>query len=242
MSRKHIVEGLRNALERLQLSYVDLVFAHRPDPDTPMEEIVRAFNWCIDQGMAFYWGTSEWSAEQITEAHAIAKNLNLIGPLMEQPQYNLFHRERFEKDYAPLYTKYKLGTTIWSPLASGVLTGKYNTSIPEDSRLAQWKHPLIQRLRQDLESEQGKAKLEKVDRLIVIAKKLDCTVAQLALAWCVKNQHVSTVILGATRVDQIHENVKALDIVPKLTPEIMDDIEQVVENKPQAELNFRNWN
>ncbi|KAJ3093868.1 hypothetical protein HDU97_008895 [Phlyctochytrium planicorne] len=236
LSRKHIIEGTKASLERLQLDYVDLIFAHRPDALTPMEEIVRAFNWVIEKGWAFYWGTSEWSAEQIADAYRVAERLNLIGPVMEQPQYNMFHRERFEKEYKPLYEKFGLGTTIWSPLASGVLTGKYNDQIPEGSRLSMTDNAIMARIRAGLESEEGKAKILKVKALEPIAKKLDCTLAQLALAWCVKNPNVSTVITGATKVSQVHENVKALNVVPKLTPAIMEEIEKVLSNKPTPDV------
>ncbi|TPX63943.1 hypothetical protein SpCBS45565_g06284 [Spizellomyces sp. 'palustris'] len=236
LSRKHIVEGTKAALERLQLDYVDLIFAHRPDNLTPMEEIVRAFNWVIEKGYAFYWGTSEWSAEQISDAHRIAEKLGLIGPLMEQPQYNMFHRERFEVEYAPLYKKHGLGTTIWSPLASGVLTGKYNSGVvPDGSRFALKDNAVCQRIRASaLDCEEGRAKIAKVQRLEPIAKKLDCTLAQLALAWCAKNPNVSTVITGASRPEQVVENVKALEVLPKLTPEILDEIEKILDNEPKA--------
>ncbi|RUS33167.1 NADP-dependent oxidoreductase domain-containing protein, partial [Jimgerdemannia flammicorona] len=166
LSRKHIIEGLQASLKRLQLDYVDLVYAHRPDPDTPMEEIVRAFNFVIDRGMAFYWGTSEWSAQQITMAHTVAQRLGLMGPLMEQPQYNMFHRERFEKEYAPLFATFGMGTTVWSPLAGGILTGKYNDGIPPDSRLALADSPMMSRLRAGLASEEGRRKVEKVKMLM----------------------------------------------------------------------------
>ncbi|KNE55515.1 voltage-dependent potassium channel beta subunit [Allomyces macrogynus ATCC 38327] len=240
LSRKHIIEGLRASLARLQLEYVDVVFAHRPDTDTPMEEIVRAFNWVIDQGYAFYWGSSEWSSQQITEAHMVAQRLNLIGPLCEQPQYNMFHRERFEKEYQPIYKNFGLGTTIWSPLASGILTGKYNNSIPSDSRFAISGNSLMERMRTSLSTDEGVAKLEKVRQLSVIAERLGATPAQLALAWCVKNPNVSTVITGASRPSQIVENVRALQIVPKLTSEVIAEIEAILGNKPEPEVNFRN--
>ncbi|ORY46457.1 Aldo/keto reductase [Rhizoclosmatium globosum] len=193
---------------RLQLDYVDLIFAHRPDVDTPTEEIVRAFNWVIEKGWALHWGTSEWSAEQLTDAHRIAEKLGLIGPLMEQPQYNMFHRERFEKEYAPCMRN-GLGTTIWSPLASG--------EIPADSRFALKENPIMQNLA---------AGLAKVDKLKPIADKLGYSLAQLALAWCIKNPNVSTVITG-------------LEVVPKLTPEVLEEIEAILVNKPEAALKFR---
>jgi len=243
LSRKHIIEGLRASLQRLQLDYVDLLYAHRPDVDTPMEETVRAFNWCIDQGLAFYWGTSEWSAAQIIEAHAVAGRLGLIGPLMEQPQYNMLHRERFEKEYAPLYKDYGLGTTIWSPLASGVLTGKYNKGVPEGSRLAIKGRDIVNYIRSEyLDGDKGRDNLAKIDKLIPIAKRLDCSLAQLALAWCIKNPNVSTVITGATRASQVRENFKALEVAHKLTPEVMAELDEILANKPVPDQNFRDFN
>ncbi|KAF9557983.1 hypothetical protein EC968_007331 [Mortierella alpina] len=240
LSRKHIIEGTDACLKRLQLDYVDLLYAHRPDPDTPMEEIVRAFNHVINQGKAFYWGTSEWSAQQITEAHAVAQRLNLIAPLMEQPQYNMFHRDRVEKEYLPLFKNFGMGSTIWSPLASGMLTGKYNDgTIPADSRLAIQDNPVMQRLRGNLESEDGRVKIAKVVKLRKVADLLDCTTSQLALAWCLKNPNVSSVITGASKPSQIEENIKALQIVPLLTEEIMESIEEILQNKPAQDYNFR---
>ena len=227
LSQKHIIEGFNNALRRLQLEYVDLVFCHRPDPNTPIEETVRAIDILIKQGKVFYWGTSEWSAADIMRADGIARQYNLTPPVMEQPQYNMFHRERFEVEYTPLYRDLGYGTTIWSPLASGLLTGKYNNGIPDNSRLAmkdyQWltKHVIVPE------------KIEKVKLLQVVAEDLNCTVAQLSLAWCLKNPKVSTVITGASRPDQVTENMKALDVVEKLTPEIMSKIEDILKNKPE---------
>ena len=227
LSHKHIIEGFNNALRRLQLEYVDLVFCHRPDPNTPIEETVRAIDILIKQGKVFYWGTSEWSAADIMRADGIARQYNLTPPVMEQPQYNMFHRERFEVEYTPLYRDLGYGTTIWSPLASGLLTGKYNNGIPDNSRLAmkdyQWltKHVIVPE------------KIEKVKLLQVVAEDLNCTVAQLSLAWCLKNPKVSTVITGASRPDQVTENMKALDVVEKLTPEIMSKIEDILKNKPE---------
>ncbi|KAJ3112596.1 hypothetical protein HK100_002275 [Physocladia obscura] len=239
LSRKHIIEGTKASLERLQLEYVDLIFAHRPDVDTPTEEIVRAFNYVIDRGWAFYWGTSEWSAEQITDAHRIAENLGLIGPLMEQPEYNMLHRDRFEREYSPLYAKHGLGTTIFSPLATGILTGKYNNEVPSDSRFALKAIPFFQNAVAGLETPEGKEKLAKVEVLKPIAEKLGCSLAQLALAWCIKNPNVSTVITGASKPSQITENIKALAIVPKLTDEIVAEIEIALANKPDLQPRFR---
>ncbi|KAJ1561026.1 hypothetical protein HK096_006274, partial [Nowakowskiella sp. JEL0078] len=229
LSRKHIVEGLKASLERLQLSYVDIVFAHRPDNFTPTEEIVRAFNWVIEKGWAFYWGTSEWSAEQITEAQGIAERLGLIGPVVEQPQYNLLARERFEKEYAPLYKKIGTGTTIFSPLAGGILTGKYNDGvIPEGSRLTHLTDNFVKGWRQRLlETEDGKQKLEKTKQFVKIAEKLNVTAAQLALAWTIKNKNVSTVITGASKPSQVLENLKALKIINLLTDEVLSEIDEI---------------
>ncbi|KAL6055877.1 Voltage-gated potassium channel subunit beta-1 [Balamuthia mandrillaris] len=242
LSRKHIIEGMNASLQRLQLDYVDLMFCHRPDFYTPMEEVVRACNWLIEQGKVFYWGTSEWSAEQIQEAHAVAARLNLIPPLMEQPQYSMLHRTRFEKEYDPLYKKHKMGTTIWSPLASGLLTGKYSKNpedFPPDSRLAgvqsmEWmrKQLLSGEGMNGLEEKDLDAILDKVEKLKPIAKKLDCTLAQLAIAWCAKNPNVSTVITGASRAEQVVENFKSLQVLPKLTPEVLAEIEEALQNKP----------
>lgn len=200
-----------------------------------MEETVRAFNYLIDQGKTFYWGTSEWSAEQISDAIRVAEKLHLVAPIVEQPQYNMFHRTRFEVEYAPLYKKWKLGTTIWSPLASGILTGKYiDNHIPADSRLAIKDNVVIERYRNSLATDEGKAKNEKVKKLKEYAeKKLGVSLAQLALAWCVKNPNVSTIILGASKVSQLQENIKSLELVPKLTPEVMKDVEDILANAPE---------
>jgi aryl-alcohol dehydrogenase-like predicted oxidoreductase len=213
------MQAIDGSLARLALDYVDLVFCHRADPDTPIEETVYAMHDIVSSGKATYWGTSEWTAAEIMSAWQIADKHHLHKPVMEQPQYNLFHRERVEQEYARLYRDIGLGTTIWSPLASGMLTGKYNAGIPPDSRGAlkgyEW---LAERLT-------DAAKIAVVKRLEPISKDLSCTMAQLALAWCLKNPHVSTVITGATRVTQVHENLKALDVVPKLTPDVMARIE-----------------
>jgi voltage-dependent potassium channel beta subunit len=225
LSYKHIVEGANKALRRLQLDYVDLIFCHRPDPETPIEETVRAMDLIVRQGKAFYWGTSEWSAADILRADGIARQYGLTPPSMEQPQYNMLTRDRFEKEYAPIYKELGYGTTIWSPLASGILTGKYNEGIPDDSRLSlkgfEW-------LRKSLTPE----RIKKVRKISGVAKDLGCSPAQLALAWCLKNPHVSTVITGASRASQVTENMKALEVVPLLTVEIMEKIEEILGNKP----------
>lgn len=236
LSRKHIIEGTEASLERLQMDYVDLLFCHRPDIHTPIEETVWAMNQVIHQGKAFYWGTSEWSARQIMAAYGIARREHLIPPLMEQPEYNMFHRERVEVEYAPLYEEIGLGTTIWSPLASGLLTGKYNQGIPEGTRATlegyEW-------LREDFESEESQRNIVKVKLLMPVAEELGCTIAQLALAWCLKNPHVSTVITGASKVEQVRENMKALDVVEKLNDGMMQRIETILDNKPEPETDHR---
>lgn len=237
LSRKHLVEGTHAALQRLGLDYVDLLYAHRPDRNTPMEETVRAFNYLIDTGKCFYWGTSEWNADEIERAHHVATKLNLVGPVMEQPQYNLLVRERVEKEYSLLYEEYNLGLTPFSPLKAGILTGKYNDGIPEDSRFATNKS-MFEGSIKSLQSEEGKAKIEKVKKLTTIAEKLGGNTTQLALAWAAKNENVSTVILGATKVAQIEDNCKALALIPKLTPEIMEDIEKILDNKPAEPNSF----
>ncbi|MEM6531203.1 MAG: aldo/keto reductase [Myxococcota bacterium] len=236
LSRKHIVEGTNASLRRLGLDYVDLLFCHRPDPHTPIEETVRAMNHVLDKGQAFYWGTSEWSAQQIMEAYQIARQERLIPPLMEQPQYHMLHRERVEKEYVPLYREIGLGTTIWSPLASGLLTGKYNDGIPEGSRLSlerfQW-------LKDSVLGEGAEAKLNKVKTLTGIATELGCTMAQLALAWCLINENVSTVITGASRVEQVEENLKALKVYEDLDAGVIARIEEVLGNAPVPDRDFR---
>ncbi|KAK7425604.1 hypothetical protein QQZ08_007927 [Neonectria magnoliae] len=238
LSRKHVVEGLKSSLQRLDQPYVDIVFAHRPDYATPMKEIVEGFTQVIrNLNLAYYWGTSEWSASQITEAIQIAERYNLIAPVAEQPQYNAFHRERFEVEFAPLFEKFGYGTTIWSPLASGLLTGKYNDGIPEDSRFATNKE-FFSDTAKKLQSEEGQAKIEKVRKLTAVAKRLGGTTAQLALAWCIKNPNVSTVILGATKVAQIEDNCKALEISEKITPDVLQEIEAILDNTPPQPVNY----
>jgi voltage-dependent potassium channel beta subunit len=224
LSRKHVMEACHQALQRLQVDYLDLYFCHRPDPETPMEETARAMHDLIQQGKVLYWGTSEWSAGEIIAAHTIARDLQLTPPSMEQPQYNLFARERVEQEYAPLYADFGMGTTIWSPLASGVLTGKYSRGIPKDSRM---NLPGYEWLKQRLQSEQGKKQIAAVERLRSMADELGVHVSQLALAWCLKNPHVSTVILGASSVQQLRENLESLAQVPKLTSEVMTRIAEI---------------
>lgn len=219
LSWKRILEGTQQSLRRLQMDYVDLLFCHRPDPETPIEETVRAMDYVVRSGMAFYWGTSEWSREQIEEAHQIARDLHAVPPTMEQPEYNLFHRERVDEEYAPLYQKFGMGLTTWSPLDSGILTGKYNNGIPVGSRLS--RHQFLQGL---LTSQ----KIEKVKKLVKIAHELRCTLPQLAIAWCLKNPHVSTVLTGATNPKHIEENVKAIEVKQLLNDDVMQQIMQII--------------
>ena len=222
LNRKYLMQAIDGSLTRLKLDHVDLVFCHRPDPETPIEETVWAMHDMIQAGKALYWGTSEWSAGEIATAWQTAVRHHLHAPVAEQPQYNLFHRERVEKEYARLYVDMGLGTTIWSPLASGLLTGKYNDGVPPDSRAAvkgyEW---LAERILDP-------ARLRQVRALAPIARELDCTLAQMSLAWCLKNPHVSTVITGASRPAQVVENMKARDVVAHLTPEVLAKIEAVV--------------
>jgi voltage-dependent potassium channel beta subunit len=219
LSRKHLIEGTKNSLRRLQLDYVDLLYCHRPDLETPLEETVLAMNYLVQQGYAFYWGTSAWSAEQITQAHQIAEKLGCIKPAMEQPKYNLFFRDSLESEYLPLFEKYGMGTTIWSPLASGILSGKYHHGIPQNSRLDKeaWLIPL-----------HFQAQVEKTQALSNLAGTLNCTTAQLAIAWCLKNPYVSSVIIGATTNEQLLENLGSIAIKNKLTNELMTVINRII--------------
>uniref|UniRef100_A0A7V4KDL2 Aldo/keto reductase n=1 Tax=Fervidobacterium pennivorans TaxID=93466 RepID=A0A7V4KDL2_FERPE len=221
LSRKHLLEGTWNSLKRLQLDYVDILYCHRPDPEVPMEEVVWTMDQIVRSGLAFYWGTSEWSAEEIERAHQVAKELNCIPPVVEQPQYNLIFKDRVEKEYAPLYEKYGMGLTTWSPLASGVLTGKYLEGIPQGSRLDRWPW-----LKQVME-ERGIFKEEttnKIRRLKQIADDLGVTMSQLSIAWCLKNPHVSSVILGVSSLEQLKENIKAAEVKDKITDEIYKEL------------------
>lgn len=224
LSRKHVIEACHQAMQRLRVDYLDLYFCHRPDPDTPIAETVAAMDTLIRQGKVLYWGTSEWPAEAIHEAHRLARENHWYAPVMEQPQYNLLHRERVEVEYAPLYEAYGMGTTIWSPLASGLLSGKYNDGVPADSRLGQADYSWLR------ESVLGKAdeRVSKVRALQPIADDLDCNLAQLSIAWCLLNPHVSTVMLGASRREQLEQNLGALDVLPRLDAAITQRIEQAI--------------
>ena len=222
LNRKYLMQAIDKSLKRWQMDYVDLIFCHRPDPNTPIEETVWAMHDIISQGKALYWGTSEWSADQLMEAWQIAERHHLRKPQMEQPQYHMFHRARVEEEYARLYSGIGLGLTTWSPLASGLLTGKYLGGIPADSRGAL---PGYEWLRKALTNEQ---QLAAVRKLAPVADGLGCTLAQLAIAWCARNPNVSTVITGASRAEQVHENMKALDVLPKLTPDVMAQIDSIL--------------
>lgn len=224
---KHLTEACHQACERLQTDYLDLFFCHRPDKNTPIEETVWAMHKLIMQGKVLYWGTSEWSAQEIMEAHMVAKQHHLIGPTMEQPQYNMLHREKVEKEFRRIYKDIGLGTTIWSPLASGILTGKYNDGIPEDARLNREELSWLK------DSNLVEENLQKVKKLTQLADDLGMSMPLLALAWCLKNENVSTVILGASKTSQLEENLKAADAKDKLNPEVMAQIEQILDNKPE---------
>jgi len=222
LSRKHLIEGCLESLKRLGMDYVDIIFAHRPDENVPMLETVQAFNWIINQGKAFYWGTSEWSAVQIEEAHHVAAEFNLIPPVADQCLYHAFHRGRLEKEYQHVFSRYNYGTTTFSPLDSGYLTGKYNDGkIPEGSRLdTNSKDAYISTVVQQLQSPVGKAKIAIVEKLSKIAKEeYNCSTASLAIAWVARNKNVSTVILGASKPEQVTANLEALEVIPKITDE-----------------------
>ncbi len=226
LSRKHVVEACDQALKRLKVDYLDLYFCHRPDKETPIEETVWAMHNLIQQGKVLYWGTSEWSAQEIMEAHMVARQYNLIGPTMEQPQYNMLVRDKIEVEYKQIYKTVGLGTTIWSPLASGILSGKYNEGFPKDTRLGiegmEW-------LKDRLLAEEN---LKKVKKVAAFAKELGVSMPLLALAWCLKNENVSTVILGASKTTQLTENLRAFDTVKLLTDEVMLKIEGILDNAP----------
>jgi len=227
LMRKHIFEACEGALKRLQVDYLDLFFCHRPDVNTPISETVWAMNTLIQQGKITYWGTSEWTGQQITEAHYWAERYKLIGPIMEQPQYNMFERKKVELDYLPVYKTFGLGTTIWSPLASGLLSGKHIESSPADSR---FEMPSMNWLKERVLSEQDK--MEKVKQLKGLAEALSIPLPHLAICWCLKNPNVSTVILGASKVEQLVQNLTCWDSLPTLTDEVMLKIEDILQNKP----------
>lgn len=227
LSRKHIMEACDEALQRLQVDYLDMYFCHRPDKQTPVEETVWAMNHLLQQGKILYWGTSEWSGVEIMEAHKVAQQYKLIGPTMEQPQYNLFERDKIENEFLQLFKTVGMGTTIWSPLASGLLTGKYNDGIPKGSRFALEGFGWLK------EKWVLEDKVKKVKKLTELATKMGVSTASLSIAWCIKNPNVSTAILGATKKAQLLDNLKALDVVAQLTPELMEKIESIMKTKPK---------
>lgn len=228
LSRKHIMEGCHAALRRLQLDYVDILFCHRPDKNTPIEETVLAMNTLIQQGKILYWGTSEWAADEIMAAHAVAKDYRLIGPSVEQPQYNMFERTKMEKDYLLLFRDFGMGTTIWSPLASGILSGKYlyGKDISQTRLGIEGMEWLKERTLDDVE------KNKKIVDLKKLSDELGVSLACMSIAWCIKNPHVTTAILGASKPEQLEENLKSLEVLPLLTPDIMQRIDEILQNKP----------
>ncbi len=226
LNRKHLVEACEAAMKRLQVDYLDLFFCHRPDKETPIEETVWTMHNLITQGKILYWGTSEWSAQEIMEAHMIAKQYNLIGPSMEQPQYNMFHRQKVEVDFNQIYKTVGLGTTIWSPLASGILTGKYNGGMPESTRLS------MDGLEWLKDANLVEENLEKVRKITALAEEIGTTMPKLGIAWCMKNENVSTVILGASKGAQLKETLTATEVVEKLSEEVMEKIEGILDNQP----------
>lgn len=230
LSKKHVVEACNAALQRFQLDYLDLYFCHRPDINTPIEETVWAMHNLVQQGKILYWGTSEWSAQEITAAFLAAERYSLVAPVMEQPQYNMFHRQRFEAEYYRLFNDFGYGSTIWSPLASGLLSGKYNDGLPEEQTRLTMEG--LEWLKDKTISEE---RIEKVKLLAPIAKSINASLSQLALAWCLKNPNVSTVIIGASKLHHLEENLKALEVLPKLTTAVMEEIELVLKNKPVME-------
>ena len=227
LSRKHVMEACHAALKRLQVSYIDLYFCHRPDKKTPIEETVRVMNDLISQGKILYWGTSEWSAQEIMEAHMVARSLHLVGPAMEQPQYNMFWRDKMEVEYSQIFKTVGLGTTIWSPLGSGVLTDKYLKEFPSDTRLG------MEGLQWLKDRSLTPERLEKTRHLNDLATELGTSLAKLAIAWCVKNPNVSTVILGASKPNHLKETLTSLEILPLITPAVTEKIEKILENKPE---------
>lgn len=225
LSRKHVTDACHAALRRLRVDYLDLYYCHRPDPETPVEETVWAMDALVRQGKVLYWGTSEWPAALIREAHQLARAAHLHAPTMEQPQYNLLHRERVELEYAPLYAELGLGATTWSPLASGLLTGKYNDGVPEDTRLA---HPRSRWLQRDVLGGGDAPRIARARRFTAMAAELGVAPAPLAIAWCLRNPHVSSVILGATRIEQLLQNLQALELGERLDVAAWSRVEAAV--------------
>ncbi|MFN5793817.1 MAG: voltage-dependent potassium channel subunit beta [Bacteroidota bacterium] len=229
LSKKHIIEACNNSLKRMQQEYVDLFFCHRPDKNTPIEETVRAMQTLLDQGKILYWGTSEWSAQEIMEAYSVARQYGLTPPTMEQPQYNMFHRQRVEVEYSKLYSEIGLGTTIWSPLASGILSNRHFNGIAKDSR---FELPNMEWLKERLMSDEGQANLLKAKKLNDLALELGISLPQLAVAWCLKNKHVSTVMLGASKLEQLKESIKSNEYQQIISSEIENRLEEILQNKP----------
>ncbi|XP_063772187.1 voltage-gated potassium channel subunit beta-1 isoform X1 [Pseudophryne corroboree] len=236
LSRKHIIEGLKGSLQRMQLEYVDVVFANRPDSNTPMEEIVRAMSYVINQGMAMYWGTSRWSAMEIMEAYSVARQFNLIPPVCEQAEYHLFQREKVEVQLPELYHKIGVGAVTWSPLACGIISGKYENGVPESTRASlkcyQW-------LKDKILSEEGRKQQAKLKDLVPIAERLGCTLPQLAVAWCLRNEGVSSVLLGSSNPEQLVENLGAIQVLPKMTSHIVTEVDNILGNKPYSKKDYR---
>ena len=226
LSRKHIFEACHEALERLKVDYLDIFFCHRPDKKVPIEEVVWAMHLLIQQGKILYWGTSEWTGVEIMEAHRVAQQYKLIGPVVEQPQYNLFEREKMEKEFQMVFKTVGLGTTTWSPLASGLLSGKYNNGIPEGSRFALKGFDWLK------DRWMVEDRIEKVKKLSVLAQELNVSTAAFSIAWCIKNPNTTTAILGATNKEQLKENLKALEVLPKLTDEVINKVEEIVQTRP----------
>ncbi|XP_018589293.1 voltage-gated potassium channel subunit beta-3-like [Scleropages formosus] len=236
LSRKHIIEGLKGSLSRLQLEYVDIVFANRTDISSPMEEVVRAMTFVINQGLAMYWGTSRWSTVEIMEAYSVARQFNLIPPVCEQAEYHYFQRDKVEAQLPELYHKIGVGAMTWSPLACGIITGKYSEGVPEGSRAAlkgyQW-------LKERMDSESGRRQLDKVKELHLLAERLGCTAAQLAIAWCLRSEGVSCVLLGASNTEQLLENLGSIQLLSQLTAEIVDEMDSVLGNQPHSRKETR---
>ncbi|XP_041655537.1 voltage-gated potassium channel subunit beta-2-like [Cheilinus undulatus] len=236
LSRKHIIEGLRASLERLQLDYIDVVFANRPDPNTPIEETVRAMTHVINQGMAMYWGTSRWTSMEIMEAYSVARQFNQIPPICEQAEYHMFQREKVEVQLPDLYHKIGIGAMTWSPLACGIISGKYSNGIPQNSRASlkgyQW-------MKDKILSEEGHRQQVKLKELQAVAERLGCTLPQLAIAWCLRNEAVNSVLLGASRLEQLVENIRAVQVLPKLTLSIISEVDNLLGNKPYSKKDFR---
>uniref|UniRef100_A0A8C1H773 NADP-dependent oxidoreductase domain-containing protein n=1 Tax=Cyprinus carpio carpio TaxID=630221 RepID=A0A8C1H773_CYPCA len=236
LSRKHIIEGLRGSLSRLQLDYVDIVFANRNDVNSPMEEVVRAMTFVINQGMAMYWGTSRWSAMEIMEAYSVARQFNLIPPVCEQAEYHYFQRDKVEVQLPELYHKIGVGAMTWSPLACGLITGKYSDGVPDCSRAAikgyQW-------LKERVFSEEGRRQLAKIKELHLVADRLGCTAAQLAIAWCLRSEGVSSVLLGVSNTDQLLENLGALRVLSQMTPQTVSEMDALLGNKPHSKKESR---